>query len=267
MQRSYKAEAGGNGTSAKKHGADGRDLVLRVPVGTVLWSEDGERLTDLTEHGARHVLLGGGRGGKGNVHYKSATRQAPRYAQKGESGRSMHVTLELATIADVGLVGLPNAGKSSLLSALTAAHPKVAGYAFTTKHPNLGVIHYIDSQLVVADVPGIIEGASGGAGLGFRFLRHIERTTALLFVVDLSAEGPDDQYRALESEVAAYGRGLSEKERRLVGTKLDLPGSREGRERLKRVAGSIPIYAVSSSTGEGLEELQSSLHELKAVRT
>jgi GTP-binding protein len=254
-----RAASGGPGRSRRRHGRRGEDLVLRVPDGTVARDEEG-LLADLVGEGSRAVVARGGRGGRGNVHFVSSANRVPRTAEPGEEGESRRLELEVRTVADVGLVGLPNAGKSTLLSRLTAARPKIADYPFTTLGPNLGVAEGDDARFVVADIPGLIEGASEGRGLGHRFLRHVMRCRALVFVVDLSAGSPAADLAALERELAAYDEELTARPRLVVGAKADLV------EEAGRAAGALAPDAlpVSAVTGEGLEELRRRLDGLVA---
>jgi GTP-binding protein len=241
--------------------------VVEVPPGSLVRSGDtGEVLADLSDDGQQWVCLRGGRGGKGNTHFKSSRHQTPRFAQPGEEGNSAQLRIELRLIADAGFVGLPNAGKSSLLRALTAAEPRVAGYPFTTTIPHLGVIKLSDRDLVLADIPGIIEGASEGAGLGLRFLKHIARTRALVYVIDLADDSRDvsETYRVLTEELRRYEPSLLEKRRLVVGTKLDLEGAHERLQRIRveNAFGEVPVVGVSSFSREGLDELTGMLSEL-----
>ena len=260
FKNTYRAENGRPGEGGQRHGRDGEDAVVEVPPGTLVRSHDtGEILADLSDDGQQWVCLRGGRGGKGNTHFKSSRHQAPRFAQPGEEGSSAQLRIELSLIADAGFVGLPNAGKSSLLRALTAAEPRVAGYPFTTTIPHLGVIKLSDRDVVLADIPGIIEGASEGAGLGLRFLKHIARTRALVYVIDLADDSRDvaETYRVLTEELSRYEPSLLEKRRLVVGTKLDLDGAHERLERIRAdgVFDDVPVAGVSSFSREGLEEL------------
>jgi len=238
------------------HGRDGRDAVVEVPPGTAVYdSETGELLVDLVSDGQEQLLLQGGRGGKGNAHFATSRHQTPRFAQDGESGEERELRVELRLIADIGFVGKPNAGKSSLLGRMTAAHPRIGAYPFTTKIPNLGVMVLDDRQLVLADIPGLIEGASEGAGLGFQFLRHIARTRSLAFIVDLEEDDPAGAVAMLEHELADFGSGLASKPRLIVGNKLDAPGAPE---RLLELAERLPaerVLGVSALTGDGIREL------------
>ena len=257
-----KAEKGHNGMGKNRHGAGGKDLVIKVPVGTVIKdAETDEQLADLTENGQRVVLLKGGRGGQGNARFATATNKAPKFAQPGQDGEERKLRLELKLMADVGLLGLPNAGKSSLISRISAARPKIADYPFTTMVPSLGVVEYKNYRsFVVADIPGIIEGAHLGAGLGHRFLKHLERSGILLHLVDISwmpDRDPLDEYRAVCRELALFSPELAAKEQVVVITKTDLPQTRE------QLAGirawfedqNIKVFPISSATGEGVETL------------
>ena len=259
------AEHGGNGSKNKSFGKDGADKVIEVPCGTVAYNaETGEYVCDITEHGQEVILLKGGRGGLGNWHFRSATRQAPRYAQPGEPMQEMMVILELKLLADVGLVGFPNAGKSTLLSTLSSARPKIANYPFTTLEPNLGIVSYRDGKsFVMADIPGIIEGASEGKGLGLRFLRHIERTRLLIHVLDISgSEGRDpvEDFEHICDELVGYG-DLAERPQIVAANKMDLPGAQENLERLRRhLHGTdIEVYPVSAATRQGFDELMGAI--------
>jgi GTP-binding protein len=263
LKRVFKAADGGRGSGQRMHGKDGTDVEIPVPPGTVVRdSATGDSLADLTTDGAHFVLLRGGRGGKGNSHYATPTMQAPRYAQKGVEGETRTVRVELHLIADVGLVGLPNAGKSTLLSVLTNARPRIADYPFTTRVPNLGLLRVGEKDMVLADIPGIIEGASEGKGLGLKFLRHIERCAALLFLIDLGAGDCTATVRVLEAELATHAEALAGKPRILVGTKLDLEGARESLAGLAAAFPADRIIAVSSFSREGLAELTRALLHL-----
>lgn len=252
-----KARNGSPGSGKNKKGAKGEDRVVLVPPGTaVINAESGAVLADLTVDGARFTAVKGGRGGLGNAQFATSTNRAPRYAQKGEEGRSARVTLKLKIIADVGIIGLPNAGKSTLLSVLTNARPKIADYPFTTLSPNLGVMRYgNDREFILADVPGLIAGASQGHGLGIQFLKHIERTKALLFLLDLSKKGLRDQYDTLMCELGEYSPQLLDKPRIIVGNKSDLAPLPEDDGILSDDSGGQKLL-VSSVTGKGLERLK-----------
>ncbi len=254
----YVAESGRPGSGRKCSGKNGRDLVVRVPVGTLARDVDrGALLKDLGRHGERVVVCRGGKGGRGNQHFATATRQTPRHAEPGRPGEERRVRLELKMIADVGLVGLPNAGKSTLLARISAARPKIAGYPFTTLVPSLGIVKGSDFRtLVAADLPGLIEGAHRGKGLGDTFLRHVERTRVILHLVDVSPEAlkpAPEAYRIVRRELERYSPVLAAKPEVVAGTKVDLSGTREAVEALRRGAG--PVRPVSAATGEGLDAL------------
>lgn len=251
------AEPGGNGTSALKHGKNGKDEILDVPLGTVARdAETGEILMEITEDGEERVLVKGGRGGMGNAHFKSATLQTPRFAQPGEPGEDNWMILELKILADVGLVGFPNAGKSTLLSKLSAAKPEIADYPFTTLVPQLGIVPYRDFRsFIMADIPGIIEGAHEGRGLGLRFLRHIERNSLLLFLVPADADDIHKEYQILLNELRQYNPELLDKRRVLAISKADLLDEELELE-LQKDLPNIPHLFVSSHTGKGLVQLK-----------
>ncbi len=260
--REYKARRGEHGMGKKMHGRNGEDLVIPVPVGTVIRDADSDALiVDLDANGREAIVAKGGRGGLGNAHFATPVRQAPRYAQPGEEGDEKRLVFELKLFADVGLIGLPNAGKSTLLSAISSARPKVAAYPFTTLAPVLGVVKLADYRsFVVADIPGIIEGAHGGAGLGYRFLRHVERTSLLLHLVDVSdiAEGdPVENYKTVQKELSYYSGELAGKPQSAVATKIDIAGDGERLGKMKRYCKDkgIAFFPVSAVTGEGINQL------------
>ena len=264
----FKATPGGPGTRARRHGKAGDDLFLDVPPGTaVLDDESSALLADLVATGQQAMVARGGRGGLGNTHFKTATHQAPKHAQKGEPGEERWVRLELRLIADVGLVGLPNAGKSTLLAAVTAAQPKIADYPFTTLEPNLGVMNLGDDderRPTIADVPGLIEGASSGAGLGHAFLRHVERTRVLVHVVDGSSKDSEWDHEVIREELRAHDPALLEKPMLVAFNKLDLPVARDawpGFEAARRAEGTA-VVGLSAATGEGLATFRARLAEL-----
>lgn len=264
-QRHVIATNGGSGSGNRSTGSDGEDQVIEVPVGTVVYDAlTGEFIMDLNRHGQQELLVKGGRGGKGNTFFKTSTNQAPRYAQPGEPSRELTVILQLKMLADVGLVGLPNAGKSTLLSVLTAAKPKIANYPFTTLEPNLGMVRYRDDRsFVMADIPGIIEGAAEGRGLGLRFLRHIERNALLLFMIPADTEHIASEYRLLLGELVKYNAELTEKRKVLCITKSDLIDEEiqgwlvdELRQELPE---DLPILFISAAAHQGLTELKDTL--------
>ncbi|HEX6967503.1 MAG TPA: GTPase ObgE [Micromonosporaceae bacterium] len=262
-----KAENGRSGAGSHRNGADGEDLVLKVPDGTVVQTLDGEVLADLVGAGTAFELARGGRGGRGNAALANARRKAPGFAELGEPGERRDVVLELKTVADVGLVGFPSAGKSSLISVLSAARPKIADYPFTTLVPNLGVVRVDDHTFTIADVPGLIPGAALGKGLGLEFLRHIERCSVLVHVVDTAAletdRDPLGDIDAIEAELAAYG-GLADRPRLVALNKVDVPDGRELAEivRPEIEARGLPVFEVSAVTREGLRELAYAMAEL-----
>ena len=269
-QQHFKAKKGGNGSGQNRTGAGGADVVLKVPPGTQIFDQDEETLiADLTEPGERIVLLKGGNGGFGNARFKSATNQAPRHANPGQKGEEMYIWLQLKLIGDAGIIGLPNAGKSTFLAAVSAAKPKIADYPFTTLHPNLGVVRIDSVDFVLADIPGLIEGAHEGAGIGDRFLGHVERTAVLLHLVDATLDDPVEAYEIVRGEVVAYGAGLEDKPEVLVLSKADAVPADELKKKaraLKKAAGVQP-FIVSAATGEGVPEVLRALGaEVEAVR-
>ena len=266
----FKAEKGHHGMGANRSGAAGAPVVLRVPVGTQILDEENEQvLLDLTRPGERHVLLKGGDGGFGNAHYKSSTNRAPRRADRGWPGEERSVWLRLKLIADAGLVGLPNAGKSTLLAAVSRARPKIADYPFTTVKPQLGVVGVHGEEFVLADLPGLIEGASEGAGLGDRFLGHVERCAVILHLIDGTAEDVVGHYRVIRRELEKYGHGLAEKPLIIGLDKADAVPEAElakKRQRLRR-ASKRPVLALSGATGKGVGEAMAALYDVvKAER-
>ena len=260
-RKHIKADDGEKGGSANRSGKNGSDIYLDVPVGTVIKdAESGETLFEMMEPEEERILCKGGRGGLGNSNFKSATLQTPRFAQPGEDGQEGVFILELKLLADVGLVGFPNAGKSTLLSTITAAKPKIASYAFTTLEPNLGIVRYHDGRsFVMADIPGIIEGAHDGKGIGLRFLRHIERNSVLLFMVSVEEENIADGYRTLLNELKLYNPELLTKQRVLAITKCDLIDKEIEEQMRPSIPESVPYVFISSSTGEGLDKLKDAL--------
>ncbi|HTS40621.1 MAG TPA: GTPase ObgE [Xanthobacteraceae bacterium] len=256
-QQHFKARPGGNGMGKDRHGANGADVVLKVPVGTQVFDEDKVTLlADLTEAGQRVVLAEGGNGGFGNAHFKTSTNRAPRHANPGEPGEERWIWLRLKLIADAGLIGLPNAGKSTFLAAVSAAKPKIADYPFTTLNPQLGVVRIDDTEFVLADIPGLIEGAHEGAGLGDRFLGHTERCRVLLHLVDGTGEHAGKDYKTVRAELEAYGQGLAEKPEIVALTKSDAMTAEQIKEqaaRLKRAAKKTPLV-ISALAGDGVKE-------------
>lgn len=248
---------GQSGSKAMKTGADGMDVTLEVPLGTIVREEEsGKILAEVTEHEEQKTILQGGKGGLGNTHFKSATNQTPRYAQPGEEGTEAFLLFELKVLADVGLVGFPNAGKSTLLSVLSAAKPRVADYAFTTLEPSVGIVSYRDDRsFVMADIPGIIEGASEGKGLGLRFLRHIERNSTLLFLIPADSADINQEYRILLKELEKYNPELLDKRRILAITKSDLLDE-ELEEEIKADLPDVPYQFISSVAQKNLEPLK-----------
>ncbi len=259
-KRHYKAERGEHGEGKDMHGKGAEDLVLRIPAGTIVKDDDnGEIVADLTKHGQRVLIAKGGRGGRGNARFMSNTNKAPTVAERGEPGEERWLLLELKLLADVGLVGFPNVGKSTLISRVSAARPKIADYHFTTLVPNLGVVKIEEESFVMADIPGIIEGAHTGAGLGHEFLRHIERTRLLLHVLDISgSEGRDpiEDFKIINRELKEYSPALAERPMIVVPNKMDVSGAEENLTRLKAfLQDQYEIFPISAVTGEGIQEV------------
>ena len=268
IQKVYEASNGEPGKGKNQFGKDGADVVLVVPVGTqIIDQKDNQIIADLTEDKQEVIIARGGRGGRGNSSFATSTNQAPRIAEKGELGEAREIRLELKLIADVGISGFPNAGKSTLLSVVSAAKPRIADYPFTTLHPNLGVVNHHDQQFIMVDVPGIIEGASRGAGLGLEFLRHIERTRLILHCVDLSQfyseNNPYDDFLTLRREFEAYSSSLAAKPFFVVATKLDLIKAAQNFNEFKSTLEQqgIPVFGVSSLTKEGMNQLLDAIIE------
>jgi GTP-binding protein len=264
-RKQWRAGRGEHGRGSNCHGRSAEDLVIRVPPGTVVFDADhGHTLKDLTALGEQVVVAHGGKGGKGNTRFKSATNQVPRESTPGGQGESRRLTLELKVIADVGLVGKPNAGKSTLLSRVSRARPEIADYPFTTKTPQLGIVPLdLDRSMVMADIPGLIEGAHAGAGLGHEFLRHIERTRVLIHLVEpmpLDGSDPVENYRAIRRELEQYGHGLAQRPEIVAVSKSELPGAEGVRDQLASVKGN-DVFLFSSVTGQGLDVLLQSAHE------
>ncbi len=264
FKRHFKAEHGSAGSKQTSTGADGADVYIEVPLGTVVRDKETEEiLFEVTEDGEERIVAKGGRGGFGNAHFKTATNQTPRYSQPGEEGLEADIILELKILADVGLVGFPNAGKSTLLSVITAAKPKIANYEFTTLKPNLGIVEYRDFKtFVVADIPGIIEGAAEGKGIGHRFLRHIERNSTLLFLIPADAPDIKEQYEILVDELRRYNPQLLDKERLVAISKSDMLDDElkaEMKKILDKQFKGIPYLFISSVAQQGLTELKDKL--------
>ncbi len=269
-QQHFKAERGGNGMGKDRHGAGGKNAVLKVPVGTQVYDEDGETLiADLTDVGQRMTIAKGGNGGFGNAHFKTSTNRAPRHANPGQPGQELTIRLRLKLIADAGLIGLPNAGKSTFLAAASAAKPKIADYPFTTLHPQLGVVRMDEREFVLADLPGLIEGAHEGTGLGDRFLGHTERCNVLLHLVDGTAEDPGEAYKTVRDELEAYGHGLTDKPEIVALSKCDALTPDEIKTqaaKLKKAARKTPLM-LSSASGQGVPEvLRALLHVIDERR-
>ena len=266
FKRHLRAEHGSNGGKQTSSGAEGEDAYIDVPLGTVIRdSETQEILKELTEEGEEYIIAEGGMGGRGNSHFKTSTNQTPRYAQPGIEGEQVDVTMELKILADVGLVGFPNAGKSTLLSVITAAKPKIANYEFTTLKPNLGIVEYRDFKtFVVADIPGIIEGAAEGKGLGHRFLRHIERNSTLLFMIPADAKDIGEQYKILFNELEKYNPELLDKDRLIAITKSDMLDEELKAELAEELDENLPIpyLFISSVAQKGLTELKDKLWQM-----
>ncbi|NDV16473.1 GTPase ObgE [Muricauda sp. TY007] len=267
FKKHFKAGHGEHGSKSRSTGADGEDVYLEVPLGTVVRdTETNEILFEITEDGEEKIVLEGGMGGLGNWHFKSATNQTPRYAQPGIKGQEGHLTLELKVLADVGLVGFPNAGKSTLLSVMTSAKPKIANYEFTTLKPNLGIVEYRDFQsFVMADIPGIIEGAAEGKGLGHYFLRHIERNATLLFLIPADSKDISQEYHILLDELRRYNPELLDKGRLVVISKCDMLDQElidEMDEDMKEDFKDVPYMFISSVSGLGIQQLKDRLWKL-----
>jgi len=262
-QQHFKAENGKHGMGQNRSGADGKDIIVKIPVGTQVLDEDGETvLADYSEKGERVVFLPGGDGGFGNAHYKSATNQAPRKYAPGWPGQERTIWLRLKLIADAGIIGLPNAGKSTFLAAVSRAKPKIADYPFTTLHPNLGVVKISDRDFVLADIPGLIEGAHEGLGLGTRFLGHVERTAVLLHLIDATQDDVVKAYKTVRNELKAYGEGLAEKPEIVALNKCDAIGpelAEEQAKALKKVLKKKEVFLISAVSGENKEKV---LHAL-----
>jgi GTP-binding protein len=261
-QQHFKAKTGGHGMGQNRHGAKGADVVLKVPAGTEILEEDGETvIADMTHVGQKVLLAKGGNGGFGNAYFTTSTNRAPRRANPGQEGQELTIILRLKLIADAGLVGLPNAGKSTFLATVTSAKPKIADYPFTTLHPGLGVVRAYSREFVLADIPGLIEGASEGVGLGDRFLSHVERCRVLLHLVEGTSEDAGEAYKTVRHEIEAYGHGLDEKPEVVALSKadaLDEDTLKEQLKKLKKACKQTP-YVISSASGQGVQEVLQAL--------
>ncbi|GHV67167.1 GTPase Obg [Spirochaetia bacterium] len=263
---SFKAENGHDGEGSDRYGKNGNDIIIPLPPGSVLMdAATGEMVRDFGKDTADFLFLKGGNGGWGNIHFKSSVNQAPRKALPGKPGESRRLRVELQLMADIGLVGFPNAGKSSLLDRFTNARPRIAPYPFTTKIPNLGVLTLGDDDIIIADIPGLIEGASGGAGLGIRFLKHISRTRALAFLIDCSGENFLDAFDILHRELESFSPDLVKKQRLIIATKLDLEGAPERFAELKARYAGENVVGISVFSGLGIAELAAALGKLAAA--
>jgi GTP-binding protein len=267
----YEADSGVHGLGNKR-GKDAKDITIRVPVGTVVADADtGELLVDFTKHGMSFIIAKGGRGGHGNMHYVNSVRQAPNFAEKGGPSEKVKVKLELKLLADVGIIGMPNAGKSTLISRISAAKPKIADYPFTTIVPNLGVVQFRDTSFTVADMPGLIEGASQGIGLGHQFLKHVERTRVLIHVIDIfpiDESDPWSNYELIENEIRLYSPEIAARPRLIAINKIDLLPESEIAERIvKFQATEYPVFPISGVTGQGLNDLLNTLTDIVEAST
>ena len=267
----YEADSGVHGLGNKR-GKDAKDITIRVPVGTVVTDADtGELLVDFTKHGMSFIIAKGGRGGHGNMHYVNSVRQAPNFAEKGGPSEKVKVKLELKLLADVGIIGMPNAGKSTLISRISAAKPKIADYPFTTIVPNLGVVQFRDTSFTVADMPGLIEGASQGIGLGHQFLKHVERTRVLIHVIDIfpiDESNPWSNYELIENEIRLYSPEIAARPRLIAINKIDLLPESEIAERIvKFQATGYPVFPISGVTGQGLNDLLNTLTDIVEAST
>lgn len=265
-QKHFKAPRGEHGRNKAQHGAGAEDMVVRVPPGTTVIDDDTkEVIADLVEHGQRAVISKGGRGGRGNMRFANASNPAPHISENGEPGQERYILMELKLIADVGLVGYPSVGKSTLLSSVTAAKPKIAAYHFTTLTPNLGVVDLGEQSFVMADLPGLIEGAHEGVGLGHQFLRHVERTRVIVHVIDMAGvdgRDPYEDYLQINRELVLYNLKLEERPQIVVANKMDLPEAQENLQRFKEQVPNVTVYEISSATRQGVQELMYAIGEL-----
>ena len=266
-RKDFKAKNGAGGQGKRKAGKHGDDLLIEIPPGTVISDADtGQVIKDFAKPGEKYIIAKGGRGGRGNARFKTSTNRAPRFAQPGESGEISKLKLDLKLLADVGIIGLPNAGKSTLISAISSAHPKTGNYPFTTLIPNLGVVKTDWGEpFVVADIPGLIEGAHKGIGLGIRFLRHIERTRILIHLIDLSSIDPAEplkSYKTVNNELARYSGELAKKSQIVVLNKIDTPGAKKAVDIFQASARNVKVKLISALTGEGIGNLKSQLTQL-----
>ncbi len=265
-----KAKNGAGGQGKKKAGKNGEDLKIEIPLGTLIFNaETGHLIKDFVKPGEAFVIAKGGRGGQGNARFKSSTHRAPRFAQPGEPGETLALKIELKLLADVGIIGLPNAGKSTLISVISSARPKIASYPFTTLTPNLGVVQTDKGEpFIVADIPGLISGAHKGAGLGIRFLKHIERTRILVHLIDISSidtNHPLDVYNTINMELALYSKNLAKKPQIIVLNKLDIPGAKKAADIFQSAANGKRIELISAITGKGVDHLKSQIVQLLNV--
>lgn len=266
-RKDFKAKNGAGGQGKRKAGKHGDDLLIEIPPGTVISDADtGQVIKDFAKPGEKYIIAKGGRGGRGNARFKTSTNRAPRFAQPGESGEILKLKLDLKLLADVGIIGLPNAGKSTLISAISSAHPKTGNYPFTTLIPNLGVVKTDWGEpFVVADIPGLIEGAHKGIGLGIRFLRHIERTRILIHLIDSSSIDPADplkSYKTVNNELAKYSGELAKKSQIVILNKIDMSGTKKTVDIFQASAKNVKVELISALTGEGIDNLKSQLTQL-----
>ena len=263
LKNIFKAEKGKNGQGNQKTGKNGEDIIIKVPVGTLVYNSDNNELIhDFTKPDEPLLILKGGMGGRGNKHFVTSTNRAPKFAQKGEKGEFLSIRLELKLLADVGIIGLPNAGKSTLSKKISSANPKIGSYPFTTLTPNLGVLSFEnDEAIIIADIPGLIDGAHQGKGLGIQFLRHIERTLLLIHLIDVSSDDPINNYNIINNELKNHKKSLIQKKQIIVLNKIDIPDVNLKIDSFKSMIKDKPIIMVSALTGEGIETLQSIIYD------